>query len=534
MTITADGAGGADNTGTACSVTGTGGAGARVVTTLPQTAAPTTFTINVGGTGGKGCNGTGTPGAGGFNGGAPGGSFPASGFRFEGPGGGGASSISTGGSLLVVAGGGGAAGGTGAGSKGGNGGNGGTTPDATGGTAGSATGSGASPGQGGGGGSTSTSTGGAGGAAGTVPFCAVTNGGPGSGFSGATVGTGGTGGNFDGGCAATAIAGGGGGGGGYFAGGGGGSGAVNNMGTAAGGGGGGGGSSFATTPSTGTHYAPSTIGTANNNGQVTISYGPPGPSLTIGKSHSGSLVRGQSGSYTLTVGNDGIDATDGTVVTVTDTLPAGLTATSLSGTGWTCTLATLTCTRSDVLASGGSYPALTLTVNVACTASGQVTNAASATGGGDTATHTATDPTTITGACPPTLAISKTHSGAFGQGKRGTYSITVTNSGTGPTDGTTVTLTETLPKGLTPVSLSGTGWACSRSTVTCTRSDVLPSGSSYPPITLKVDVSCKAPSTVTNTATVTGGGDTTTHTATDPTKIKRHQHDEHCDHHDHW
>ncbi|MFF4131965.1 YncE family protein, partial [Streptomyces mirabilis] len=65
-------------------------------------------------------------------------------------------------------------------------------------------------------------------------------------------------------------------------------------------------------------------------------------------------------------------------------------------------------------------------------------------------------------------------------------------------------------------------------------SDVLPSGSSYPPITLKVEVSCKAPSTVTNTATVTGGGDTTTHTATDPTKIKRHQHDKHCDHHDHW
>ncbi|MFE5374973.1 hypothetical protein [Streptomyces mirabilis] len=475
---------------------------------------------------------------------------------------------------------------------------------------------------------------------------------------GATVGTGGTGGRFGGGCAATRIGAGGGGGGGYFAGGGGGSGAVNSMGTSAGGGGGGGGSSFATTSSTGTHYAPSTIGTANNNGQVTISYSPPGPSLTIGKSHSGSFARGQSGSYTLTVGNDGIDATDGTVVTVTDTLPAGLSATSLSGSGWTCTLATLTCTRSDVLASGGSYPALTLAVNVACTASGQVTNTATVTGGGDTTTHTATDPTTITGACPPTLAIgkshsgsfargqsgsytltvgndgtgatdgtvvtvtdtlpaglsatslsgsgwtctlatltctrsdvlasggsypaltlavnvactasgqvtntatvtgggdttthtatdpttitgacpptlaiSKTHSGAFGQGKRGTYSITVTNSGTGPTDGTTVTLTETLPKGLTPVSLSGTGWACSRSTLTCTRSDVLPSGSSYPPITLKVDVSCKAPGTVTNTATVTGGVDTTTHTATDPTKIKRHQHDEHCDHHDHW
>ncbi|MFJ6016886.1 hypothetical protein [Streptomyces sp. NPDC092952] len=409
VTITADGAGGADNTGTPCTVTGAGGTGSKVVTTLPQTTAPTTFTINVGGTGGTGCNGTGTPGAGGFNGGAPGGSFPLSGFHFEGPGGGGASSVSTGGSLLLVAGGGGAAGGTGAGSTGGNGGNGGTTPDATGGTAGSATGPGASPGQGGGGGSTSTSTGGAGGAAGTVPSCAVTNGGPGTGFSGATVGTGGTGGSFDGGCAATAIAGGGGGGGGYFAGGGGGSAAVNNQGTSAGGGGGGGGSSFATPTGTGTSYALSTIGTANHNGQVTISYTV--SSLTITKTHTKHFTQGRDGAYTITVGNaTGAAPTNGTPVTVHDTLPAGLSADSISGTGWSCTLSTLTCTRSDIL----------------------------------------------------------------------------------------------------------------------------PAGSSYPPITLKVDVSCHAPRRVTNTATVTGGGDTTTHTATDSTEIKNHEHDERCEHHDHW
>jgi hypothetical protein len=71
-------------------------------------------------------------------------------------------------------------------------------------------------------------------------------------------------------------------------------------------------------------------------------------------------------------------------------------------------------------------------------------------------------------------------------------------------------------------------------TLTCTRSDVLPAGSSYPPITLKVDVSCRAHAQVTNTATATGGGDTTTRTATDPTKIKRHEHDERCERHDHW
>lgn len=226
----------------------------------------------------------------------------------------------------MVAGGGGAAGGTGAGSTGGNGGNSGTTPDATGGTAGSATGPGASPGQGGGGGSTSTSTGGADGAAGTVPLCAASNGGPGTG--------------------------------------------------------------------TGTSYALSTMGTANHNGQVIISYTV--PSLTIAKTHTRHFTQGRDGTYTITVGNAaGAAPTNGTTVTVHDTLPAGLSADSIRGTGWNCTLNTLTCTRSDVLPAGSSYPPITLKVDVSCRAHAQVTNTATATGGGDTTTHTAPDLTKI-------------------------------------------------------------------------------------------------------------------------------------------
>ncbi|MET8628698.1 hypothetical protein ABZW30_33990 [Kitasatospora sp. NPDC004669] len=113
--------------------------------------------------------------------------------------------------------------------------------------------------------------------------------------------------------------------------------------------------------------------------------------------------------------------------------------------------------------------------------------------------------------------------------------MTVGNAaGAAPTDGTAVTVEDTLPVGLRADSIRGTGWNCALNTLTCTRSDVLSAGSSYPPITLKVDVSCTAHTRVTNTATVTGGGDTTTHTATDPTKIKRHEHDERCERHDHW
>ncbi|MFC4427849.1 beta strand repeat-containing protein [Deinococcus navajonensis] len=67
-------------------------------------------------------------------------------------------------------------------------------------------------------------------------------------------------------------------------------------------------------------------------------------------------------SYTLTVSNSGNAPTVGTV-TVTDTLPAGLTATAIFGTGWTCDpLPTLKCTRNDALVMGSTYPVITLVI----------------------------------------------------------------------------------------------------------------------------------------------------------------------------
>jgi hypothetical protein len=121
------------------------------------------------------------------------------------------------------------------------------------------------------------------------------------------------------------------------------------------------------------------------------------PDLTITKTHSGNFVQGQAGaSYTITVSNTGGGATTGTV-TLTDALPAGLTATAIGGTGWNCALATLTCTRSDALAGGAGYPAVTLTVSVAANAPSSVTNTAAVSGGGEsnTANDTASDVTTI-------------------------------------------------------------------------------------------------------------------------------------------
>ena len=118
------------------------------------------------------------------------------------------------------------------------------------------------------------------------------------------------------------------------------------------------------------------------------------PSLTIAKSHTGNFGQGQSGAtYSVSVANAGLGATSGTV-TVTDSLPAGLTATGMGGTGWACTLATLSCTRSDVLNPATGYAAITVTVNVAANAASQVTNQASVSGGGSPAAM-ASDATTV-------------------------------------------------------------------------------------------------------------------------------------------
>ena len=126
---------------------------------------------------------------------------------------------------------------------------------------------------------------------------------------------------------------------------------------------------------------------------------------------------------------------------------------------------------------------------------------------------------------PSDLTVSKTHSGSFKQGDTGdTYTITVTNSGTGPTTGVVI-ITDTLPAGLTATAITGTGWACPTGTltspITCTRSDVLAVGASYPSITLTVNVAANAAASVTNTVTVSGGGEVNTanDTASDVTSV---------------
>ncbi len=124
--------------------------------------------------------------------------------------------------------------------------------------------------------------------------------------------------------------------------------------------------------------------------------------LTVTSTHSGNFTQADSAdAFTLTVTNSGAGASSGTV-TVTDTLPAGLTATALAGTGWTAAANHLSATRADALASGGSYPALTLTVSVSSTAAASVTNTVTVSGGGEsnTGNDSSSDQTAIIALTP--------------------------------------------------------------------------------------------------------------------------------------
>jgi len=106
---------------------------------------------------------------------------------------------------------------------------------------------------------------------------------------------------------------------------------------------------------------------------------------------------GRIGRYTVTVSNKGPSVTDD-IITVTDTLPAGLTFVSSFGASWTCSAVgrTVTCTDTDPLKAGKTF-LLRINVLVDSAALPKVTNSISVAYPGDpnTANNTVTKLTTV-------------------------------------------------------------------------------------------------------------------------------------------
>jgi uncharacterized repeat protein (TIGR01451 family) len=237
------------------------------------------------------------------------------------------------------------------------------------------------------------------------------------------------------------------------------------------------------------------------------------PVISVSTSHSGGFVRNGTGTINVTVSNAGPGPTGG-VLTVSDTLPTGLSATSFAGApGWSCSgTTTVSCTNSTPIAAG-SNEMFSFTVGVGTATGDSVSNTVTASGGGSIGSVNGTDPAAIlvTGTV---LTINKSHTDPFNQGQTGaTYTITVantgasgTNSGPGITRGT-IQVTDNLPSGLTATGFSGSGWTCeSLPSLSCTLNSALAVGTTAS-ITLTVNVSSTAGPTLTNTGMLTATTD---------------------------
>ena len=149
-------------------------------------------------------------------------------------------------------------------------------------------------------------------------------------------------------------------------------------------------------------WAASTGGSNNIHEITGLTVDPQTPKLTTQLTDSGSFKQGDSGSFLIDVTNDvGAEKTTG-LITVTDTLPAGLTPTSASGTGWSCSIVgqLVTCTRpgdgANALNPGVSAPEITLGVNISGSAPAHLDNTAVAdTPTGDNTLSSATDTVSI-------------------------------------------------------------------------------------------------------------------------------------------
>ena len=238
------------------------------------------------------------------------------------------------------------------------------------------------------------------------------------------------------------------------------------------------------------------------------------PSLVTTVADSGAFTQGGSGTITVGVADAKTAGPTDQPVTVTVPLPAGLTATAAAGTGWSCGIGTgqVTCTRSDALAPGVSYPPLTITTAVAKSA-------------------TATIPVTVTSGTPdqqvpsdnvsthqiqvavqaapaPQVTTTITPVGTFASPGTGTYQANVTASAAGgPTAGTTTEVFN-VPAGQTVTGAAGSGWNCTVNgqQVTCTTAATVQPGGSFPPVSIAVSIPAGAAGNVSPTATATTAG----------------------------
>ena len=169
------------------------------------------------------------------------------------------------------------------------------------------------------------------------------------------------------------------------------------------------------------------------------------PVLALTKSGPATALLNANFDYTITVTNNGDGAATG--ATVVDTLPAGLTYVSSDPAG-AASGSTVTWNVGDLAPDASE----TITLTVRGTAGGAKVNVATASSGGNSFQPEARATTTI---LVPDITVEKTGRPAMFVGNQVTYTLTAGNSGDAALTG--VTITDTIPTGMSYVTSSPAG-----------------------------------------------------------------------------
>ncbi|TXI48158.1 MAG: DUF11 domain-containing protein, partial [Lysobacter sp.] len=236
------------------------------------------------------------------------------------------------------------------------------------------------------------------------------------------------------------------------------------------------------------------------------------------------VVVGNLLTYTLTVSNAGPSAiASSSTFSIVESLPAGLTGCTFTPSAGTLTVGTIapgatgTGTWTGATIPSGGSVTLTIACTVSAATAASITNTATVvppTGTTDpdcsgapvtcAGGNTASAGTTVN---RPQLTLTKTATPSpFVVGQAASYTLQLSNTGTAATTAV-ATITDTIPAGLTIGTLPA-GCTAAGQTVTCTVAAGLAAGGSTS-FVIPVTPTIAATPSVTNTASVSGGGDPT-------------------------
>jgi len=239
----------------------------------------------------------------------------------------------------------------------------------------------------------------------------------------------------------------------------------------------------------------------NNNSSSTSATVTGVTDVAVTKTAPATVNAGTNLSWTITVQNLGANAALNTQLT--DTIPAGTTFVSLtqnSGPLFNCSgTSSFTCSLASFAA--GATATFTLVASVPANATGTITNTANVattTIDTDSGNDSSTANTTVTQSAD--LAVTKSGPALAAVGTDVAYTITVSNAG--PSDASSVTLSDTIPAQMSFVSMqqnSGPLFNCSgTTTVTCTIATLVPGASASFTLTVHVN----SAGSISNTATI--------------------------------